>query len=42
MRELPPIAFLRAFSRAGETLSLKEAAADLNLSPSAELAQVER
>jgi len=33
--ELPPIAFLRAFSRAAETLSFKDAAADLGLSPSA-------
>lgn len=33
--ELPPIAFLCAFSRAAETLSFKEAAADLGLSPSA-------
>ena len=38
--ELPPIAFLRAFSRAAETLSLKEAAADLNLSPSAVSRQI--
>jgi LysR family glycine cleavage system transcriptional activator len=42
MREaLPPIAFLRAFSRAAETLSLKEAAADLNLSPSAVSRQIQ-
>jgi LysR family glycine cleavage system transcriptional activator len=33
--ELPPIAFLRAFARVAETLSLKEAAADLHVSPSA-------
>ena len=39
--ELPPIAFLRAFSRAAETLSLKEAAADLNLSPSAVSRQIQ-
>src|SRR5262245_49839714 len=42
MREaLPPIAFLRAFSRAAETLSLKEAAADLDLSPSAVSRQIQ-
>src|SRR5262249_30764324 len=39
--ELPSIAFLRAFSRAAETLSLKEAAADLNLSPSAVSRQIQ-
>ena len=39
--ELPPIAFLRAFSRAAETLSLKEAAADLCLSPSAVSRQIQ-
>lgn len=39
--ELPPIAFLRAFSRAAETLSLKEAAADLSLSPSAVSRQIQ-
>lgn len=42
MREaLPPIAFLRAFSRAAETLSLKDAAADLDLSPSAVSRQIQ-
>jgi LysR family transcriptional regulator, glycine cleavage system transcriptional activator len=42
MREqLPPIAFLRAFSRAAETLSFKEAAAELNLSPSAVTRQIQ-
>jgi LysR family transcriptional regulator, glycine cleavage system transcriptional activator len=39
--ELPPIAFLRAFSRAAQTLSFKEAAADLNLSPSAVSRQIQ-
>jgi len=39
--ELPPIAFLRAFSRAAETLSFKDAAADLNLSPSAVSRQIQ-
>src|SRR5499427_2562758 len=39
--DLPPIAFLRAFSRAAETLSFKEAAADLNLSPSAVSRQIQ-
>jgi LysR family transcriptional regulator, glycine cleavage system transcriptional activator len=39
--ELPPIAFLRAFSRAAETLSLKQAAADLHLSPSAVSRQIQ-
>ena len=39
--ELPPIAFLRAFSRAAETLSFKEAAADLALSPSAVSRQIQ-
>ena len=39
--ELPPIAFLRAFSRAAETLSFKEAAADLHLSPSAVSRQIQ-
>jgi LysR family glycine cleavage system transcriptional activator len=38
---LPPIAFLRAFSRAAETLSFKEAAADLDLSPSAVSRQIQ-
>jgi LysR family glycine cleavage system transcriptional activator len=38
---LPPIAFLRAFSRAAETLSFKEAAAELNLSPSAVSRQIQ-
>jgi LysR family glycine cleavage system transcriptional activator len=38
---LPPIAFLRAFSRAAETLSFKEAAGDLNLSPSAVSRQIQ-
>jgi predicted transcriptional regulator len=37
---LPPIAVLRAFSRAAETLSFKEAAADLHLSPSAVSRQI--
>jgi LysR family glycine cleavage system transcriptional activator len=42
MREqLPPIDVLRAFSRAAETLSFKEAAADLNLSPSAVSRQIQ-
>jgi LysR family transcriptional regulator, glycine cleavage system transcriptional activator len=39
--ELPPVAFLRAFSRAAEKLSLKQAAADLNLSPSAVSRQIQ-
>src|SRR5262249_23381087 len=39
--ELPPTALLRAFSRVAETLSLKEAAADLNLSPSAVSRQIQ-
>jgi LysR family glycine cleavage system transcriptional activator len=39
--ELPPTAFLRAFSRVAETLSLKEAAADLHLSPSAVSRQIQ-
>jgi len=39
--ELPPIAFLRAFSRAAETLSFKEAASDLHLSPSAVSRQIQ-
>jgi LysR family glycine cleavage system transcriptional activator len=34
-RELPPIASLRAFSRAARTLSFKRAAAELHVSPSA-------
>src|SRR5678816_4517740 len=34
-QELPPIDFLRAFARAAETLSFKDAAAQLHLSPSA-------
>jgi LysR family transcriptional regulator, glycine cleavage system transcriptional activator len=38
---LPPTAFLRAFSRAAETLSLKDAAADLHLSPSAVSRQIQ-
>jgi LysR family transcriptional regulator, glycine cleavage system transcriptional activator len=38
---LPPIAVLRAFSRAAETLSFKEAAADLHLSPSAVSRQIQ-
>src|SRR5690348_3304133 len=39
--ELPPIALLRAFSRSAETLSFKEAAADLDLSPSAVSRQIQ-
>jgi len=39
--ELPPIAFLRAFSRAAETLSFKDAAAQLHLSPSAVSRQIQ-
>ena len=39
--ELPPISFLLAFSRAAETLSFKEAAAELNLSPSAVSRQIQ-
>jgi LysR family glycine cleavage system transcriptional activator len=39
--ELPPIAFLRAFSRAAETLSFKDAAAELHLSPSAVSRQIQ-
>src|SRR5215813_1885426 len=39
--ELPPIAFLRAFSRAAETLSFKHAAAGLHLSPSAVSRQIQ-
>ncbi|HEY2386984.1 MAG TPA: transcriptional regulator GcvA [Candidatus Binatia bacterium] len=39
--ELPPIAFLRAFSRAAERLSFKEAASDLALSPSAVSRQIQ-
>ena len=39
--ELPPTAFLRAFSRVAETLSLKDAAADLHLSPSAVSRQIQ-
>jgi LysR family transcriptional regulator, glycine cleavage system transcriptional activator len=39
--DLPPIAFLRAFARAAETLSFKEAAAELNLSPSAVSRQIQ-
>src|SRR5262245_40042768 len=38
---LPPIGSLRAFSRAAATLSFKEAAADLNLSPSAVSRQIQ-
>jgi LysR family glycine cleavage system transcriptional activator len=41
MNELPPIAFLRAFSRAARTLSFKAAAAELNLSPSAVSRQIQ-
>jgi len=39
--DLPPIAFLRAFARAAETLSFKDAATDLNLSPSAVSRQIQ-
>jgi len=39
--ELPPIACLRAFSRAAETLSFKDAAAELHLSPSAVSRQIQ-
>ena len=39
--DLPPIAFLRAFSRAAETLSFKQAAAELHLSPSAVSRQIQ-
>jgi LysR family glycine cleavage system transcriptional activator len=39
--ELPPISFLLAFSRAAETLSFKEAAAELNLSASALSRQIQ-
>jgi LysR family glycine cleavage system transcriptional activator len=39
--DLPPTALLRAFSRVAETLSLKEAAADLHLSPSAVSRQIQ-
>jgi LysR family glycine cleavage system transcriptional activator len=39
--ELPPISLLRAFSHAAETLSFKEAAAALNLSPSAVSRQIQ-
>ena len=39
--ELPPIAFLRAFSRAAQTLSFKDAAAELHLSPSAVSRQIQ-
>jgi len=39
--DLPPIAFLRAFSRAAETLSFKEAASDLHLSPSSVSRQIQ-
>jgi len=39
--ELPPVAFLRAFARAAETLSFKDAAADLGLSPSALSRQIQ-
>jgi LysR family glycine cleavage system transcriptional activator len=38
---LPPISFLLAFARAAETLSFKEAAAELNLSPSAVSRQIQ-
>jgi LysR family transcriptional regulator, glycine cleavage system transcriptional activator len=38
---LPPIAFLRAFSRAADTLSFKETAAELCLSPSAVSRQIQ-
>ena len=40
-RELPPIGFLRAFALAAETLSFKEAAAELALSPSAISRQIQ-
>lgn len=39
--ELPPVALLRAFSRAAETLSFKDAAGDLGLSPSALSRQIQ-
>ena len=39
--DLPPTAFLRAVSRVAETVSLKEAAADLHLSPSAVSRQIQ-
>jgi LysR family glycine cleavage system transcriptional activator len=39
--DLPPTAFLRAFARAAERLSFKEAASDLNLSPSAVSRQIQ-
>jgi LysR family glycine cleavage system transcriptional activator len=39
--ELPPTDLLRAFARAAETLSFKEAAAELNLSPSAVSRQIQ-
>jgi hypothetical protein len=39
--ELPPISLLLAFSRAAETLSFKEAAAELNLSASALSRQIQ-
>jgi LysR family transcriptional regulator, glycine cleavage system transcriptional activator len=39
--DLPPTAFLRAFSRVAQTLSLKDAAADLHLSPSAVSRQIQ-
>ena len=40
-QELPPIDFLRAFARAAETLSFKDAAAQLHLSPSAVSRQIQ-
>lgn len=39
--DLPPIAFLRAFAHAARTRSFKEAAAELNLSPSAVSRQIQ-
>ena len=39
--DLPPTAFLRAFSRAAETLSFKQAADELHLSPSAVSRQIQ-
>jgi LysR family glycine cleavage system transcriptional activator len=39
--DVPPLAFLRAFSRAAETLSFKNAAAELGLSPSAVSRQIQ-
>lgn len=40
-REVPPTAFLRAFACAAETLSFKQAAAELHLSPSAVSRQIQ-